>query len=54
MEDADWELYNIKTDPCEVDNLSKKQPELVVELRKEYDTWAKKVGVREKTAGKTE
>jgi arylsulfatase A-like enzyme len=53
-EDADWELYNIKMDPCEMNNLAQKQPQRVAELRAEYDTWAQKVGVRERTAGKTE
>jgi arylsulfatase len=53
-EDADWELYNIKADPCEMNNLAQKQPQLVAELRAEYDAWAQKVGVRERPAGKTE
>ncbi|MBN8821622.1 MULTISPECIES: arylsulfatase [unclassified Spirosoma] len=53
-EDADWELYNLKTDPCEMNNLAQQKPQLVAELRTEFDAWAQKVGVRERTGGKSE
>ncbi|GAB2551205.1 arylsulfatase [Spirosoma aerophilum] len=53
-EDADWELYNIKADPCETNNLAQKQPQRVASLRAEYDNWAQRVGVREPLAGKPE
>ncbi|WP_026261938.1 arylsulfatase [Spirosoma panaciterrae] len=53
-EDADWELYNLKADPCEMTNLAQKQPQLAAELRAEYDRWAQQVGVRERPAGKSE
>ncbi|GAB3030138.1 arylsulfatase [Spirosoma pulveris] len=53
-EDADWELYNLKADPCETNDLAKKQPQLVASLRADYDSWAQKVGVRERPAGKSE
>ncbi|MCY7356883.1 MAG: sulfatase-like hydrolase/transferase, partial [Rudanella sp.] len=53
-DDTDWELYNLKADPTETNNLASKQPQLVTSLRTEYDVWAKQVGVRDRPAGKTE
>ncbi|WP_338868214.1 arylsulfatase [Spirosoma sp. SC4-14] len=53
-EDADWELYDLKTDPCEMNNLAQKQPQRVASLRAEYDAWAQGVGVQERLAGKSE
>ncbi len=45
-EDADWELYDLKTDPTETTNLAAKFPSRVAELTEEYLSWAKQVGVR--------
>ena len=45
-EDDNWELYNLKTDPSEMHDLAPADPHRVAELRKEYDQWAQKVGVR--------
>ncbi|TLV03944.1 arylsulfatase [Dyadobacter luticola] len=40
-----WELYNLKSDRTETQNLASKYPEKVKALEKEYLDWAKKVGV---------
>lgn len=45
-EDAEWELYNLKTDPSEMNNLAIKSATTVKEMQTEYDVWAKKVGVK--------
>lgn len=42
---GDWELYNIKSDPSEVHNLAKQQPEKVAELIKAYSDYEKTNGV---------
>jgi arylsulfatase A-like enzyme len=43
-----WELYNLRTDPTERQNLATAQPKRVVELRVTYPQWAEKMGIREK------
>ncbi len=43
--DNKWELYNMAQDPAEHDDLSKQNPEQVLEMNKLYENWAKKVGV---------
>lgn len=40
-----WELYNLRDDRTELDNLADKQPERVKELAAKWETWAKRVGV---------
>lgn len=42
--DREWELYNMDTDPTELNDLSEKHPEIVSALIKEYETWADHVG----------
>lgn len=40
-----WELFNMKTDRSELNNLSTQYSEKVKELNKLYEAWASKVGV---------
>lgn len=40
-----WELYHIKTDRSEMENLSVKNPQKVKELARLYDDWASRSGV---------
>jgi len=40
-----WELYNMEKDRTELNDLSTKHPEIVSELSKEYDEWAKRCKV---------
>lgn len=40
-----WELYNVKQDRTEVNNLAEKKPELVSDLSQQWQAWAKRVGV---------
>jgi arylsulfatase A-like enzyme len=40
-----WELYNLKIDRTELQDLSEKEPERVKQLATLYDTWAKRAGV---------
>lgn len=42
-----WELYNLKTDRAETEDLAKKYPEKVKDLEKEFLHWAAKVGVKD-------
>lgn len=46
LEDPAWELYDLSKDPAETSNLAANQPELVNDMIAEYQTWAKRVGVR--------
>ncbi len=41
-----WELYNLKDDPTEVNNVYNQYPEIADSLTTEYDHWAHEVGVR--------
>ncbi|MEK7951790.1 arylsulfatase [Luteolibacter soli] len=43
-EEAKWELYDILADPCEMNDLAAKKPELVASLAKEWQAWADRVG----------
>ena len=43
----DWELYNIKNDRSELNNLSKTYRDTVALLSAEYEAWAIRMGVRE-------
>ncbi|MBW1903617.1 MAG: hypothetical protein JRJ20_18625 [Deltaproteobacteria bacterium] len=40
----EWELYNVKDDRWELNELSSEYPELVEELRKDYDVYYKRIG----------
>ena len=40
-----WELYNIAADPCELNDLTKTNPNKVTELLAKWDGWAKRTGV---------
>jgi len=46
MEDTDWELYNLKSDPCETKNVAAASLKQVERLRKVYNVWSQRVGVR--------
>lgn len=41
-----WELYNLATDPYELDNVIAQHPELALELQVKYETWAAEHGVQ--------
>ncbi|MEO5997127.1 MAG: arylsulfatase [Chitinophagaceae bacterium] len=40
-----WQLYNIKTDRTELNDLSASQPQKVAELKTLYEEWTKRAGV---------
>jgi len=40
-----WELYNLKNDRSELDDLSLKDPEKALKMAGEFDKWASRVGV---------
>ncbi|NQX40029.1 arylsulfatase [Pedobacter steynii] len=44
---APWELYHLKSDRTETNNLAPKYPEKVKQLEKKYLEWAGKVGVQD-------
>lgn len=39
ISDANWSLYNVKTDPGNLTNIASKHPELVTELSEAYSIW---------------
>jgi arylsulfatase len=41
-----WELYDLKTDPMELNNLAEKQPETLKRLVEAWEQWAKRTFVR--------
>ena len=41
---AEWELYDIKADPIEMNDLAAKHPDLVASLSSEWFAWAKRTG----------
>lgn len=45
IEEGQWELYNLLHDRAETINLIESEPEIASKLMKEYEEWAKKVGV---------
>ena len=45
---AKWELYNLKTDVSEINNLAEVYSDTVKYLAKKYEDWARGVGVYEK------
>jgi arylsulfatase len=44
---APWELYNLKTDRTELNNLADAQPERVAAMKVAYMAWAQRVGARQ-------
>ncbi|MEM7395654.1 MAG: hypothetical protein AAF492_25255, partial [Verrucomicrobiota bacterium] len=42
---ATWELYNLSRDRCEVNDVANRHPERVEAMVKEWETWARRVGV---------
>jgi len=52
LEDVSWELYDMQSDPTETKNIAKRYPDRVNAMKAEYETWAKKVGVKKITASK--
>jgi arylsulfatase len=47
VESTEWKLFNISEDIRELDDLSSEYPELLEELKQDYDNYAKHVGVIE-------
>lgn len=47
LKDADWELYDISTDPAETKDLASVQPSKVEQMKSEYQEWFVRVGARE-------
>ena len=45
--DHEWELYNLASDPTELNNLIDEKPQLAKELKKAYFQWARENDVRE-------
>lgn len=45
IKERDWELYNIDTDRAEMFNIAAEYPELVDELRGDWEEWAKRTNV---------
>lgn len=46
QDEAEWQLYDLKADPVELQDLSKQQPEKTREMIARYEAWAKQVGVK--------
>ncbi len=42
----EWELYNLAEDRCETRNLAKQQPRRTAAMAEEWQTWARRVGVK--------
>ena len=40
-----WELFDLKADRTEMNDLSKKHPQRAGSLRSKYEAWAKRAGV---------
>lgn len=49
---AAWELYNMLTDPVELNNVAKQKPEMVQDLAAKWDVWAKRCHVLPYPEGK--
>ena len=45
--DEDWELYDMKVDRTERNNVADEQPEIAVELEKQWEEWARSVGIED-------
>jgi hypothetical protein len=46
--DGQWELYDLRKDRTELDNLAERMPDKVKELAGRWDTWAKRCNVLNK------
>jgi arylsulfatase len=46
QEDPHWELYDLKSDPCESKDLTDAKPEMVEKMIDDYTKWALQVGVK--------
>jgi len=49
--DAQWQLFNMRADPGETQDLSEAEPEILAELIAAYDSYAARVGVLEMPEG---
>ena len=49
-DEKNWELYDIEADRSETKNLSKRRPEVLGRLSKDWVAWANDVGVFPKPA----
>ena len=49
--DGDWHLYDVARDPGETSDLTATRPELAAELRRDYDAYARDMGVLPLPAG---
>jgi arylsulfatase len=49
--EATWELYDIKSDPTEMNDLAANHPELVASLSNEWQAWAERTGTLKPAAG---
>jgi arylsulfatase A-like enzyme len=43
---GDWELYNIREDRAEADNLASREKERLVSMAQQWEAWSKEVGVQ--------
>ncbi|OQX98285.1 MAG: hypothetical protein B6I20_11275 [Bacteroidetes bacterium 4572_117] len=43
---GDWNLYNLKEDGSEINNLADTYPDKVKDLKQKYNIWAKKTGIK--------
>jgi arylsulfatase A-like enzyme len=48
----DWELYNIRADRSELNDLIDRQPERAAEMARLYDDWAKRAGAESNDAAR--
>ena len=46
-----WQLYNLATDRCEIDNVASQYPERVDQMSSDWFAWAKRVGLKIVPAG---
>ena len=44
--DGQWQLYNLATDRCEIDNLASQYPKRVDQMSSDWFAWAKRVGLK--------
>ena len=44
----EWELYNLQTDRNELNNLAEAYPDLLIQMKREWNIWADSVGVFQK------
>ncbi len=49
---SQWELYDLRTDPCETLDLAARHPDLVQSLAAEWNAWAQRTGVPDSAAQK--